>query len=228
MDNYYRLNSKLITNLSGVLSKPASEMIKAVDMPSSTWYHIMKHPQNISIQQLLQIANTVHIPGRRFFYLGDTLFVDLATDYVMRRYKPCYYDEAALKAYVDDNKDTTWQGGADKIGMARSRLRDSLLAIRRTPVQRFLDVCQEFSIDPFTILIDPNPEHNPEPNEEITDLHQQIADLSSTVDDLLGKYRTLLDRHNRLERTVHDYLGLDTSSLMAAEPSPDKGDSDEP
>lgn len=68
MDNYYRLNSRLITNLGDVLSKPVSEMINAVGMPSSTWYHIMKHPENISIQQLLQIANTFHIPVRRFFY----------------------------------------------------------------------------------------------------------------------------------------------------------------
>ena len=217
MDNYYRLNTRLITNLGDVLSKPVSEMINAVDMPSSTWYHIQKFPQNISIQQLLQIANAFHIPVRRFFYQGATYFVEHDTDYVMLHYKPCYYDEAALQTYVNENKDTTWQGGADKIGLSRSRLRDSLLAVRRTPVQRFLDVCQEFGIDPFTILIDPNPEHNPEQNTDITELQQQIADLSATVDNLMHDYRTLLDRHNDLERLVRDYLGVDTRTLQAAE-----------
>ena len=219
MDNYYRLNSRLITNLGDVLSKPVSEMINAVDMPSSTWYHIMKHPENISIQQLLQIANTFHIPVRRFFYQGATYFVEHDTDYVMPYYKPCYYDEAALQAYVNENRDTTWQGGANKVGLTRSRLRDSLLAIRRTPVQRFLDVCKEFGVDPFTILIDPNPEHNPKESPDTAILHQQINELSATVDNLLEDYRCLLERHNRLENTVRDYLGLDTRTLQAAESS---------
>ena len=222
MDNCYRLNIQLIKNLGEVIPKPVSWIVNAVGMANSTWYYIHNNPQNISVQQLLQIANGLHIPVRRFFYQGATHFVDHDTDYVMFPYTPCYYDDAALQAYVNENKDATWQGGADKVGMARSRLRDSLLAIRRTPVQRFLDVCREFCIDPFTILVDPNPEQQPGQNPDTTALRKRMAELSATVEELQHNYRTLLDRHNSLERLVRDYLG---SSLPIAA---DSNEDDEP
>ena len=108
--------------------------------------------------------------------------------------------------------------------MSWSGIRNSLLAVRRCPVERFLTVCEAFVIDPFTILLDPNPEPKrkrgatafssseasvgsaarpvSDYSSEIAELHSQIADLSAAVADLTDKYHALLRAHEDLARSV--------------------------
>ena len=139
---------------------------------------------------------------------------------------------------VSNHADITWKKAADATGITYDNLRKSLLAIRKTPVVRFLTACEAFGIDPFTILIDPNPEQrhrkraavpagSPTDNDEsiradirvltkqLADLNTAVSDITARYDDLLKRHTALLDRYNELERRFYDYSG--PSSSMAAD-----------
>ena len=229
--NSLRLNTKLISNLSNVLFMSAADMMAAANIATTTWYHIMQVPEAITIQQLLAIANGLHIPVRRFFSCDKTDIIGKREEYIAESYQACFYDAHALQEIVNRRADATWQKAADAVGMSRDNLRKSLLAVRRTPVTRFLAVCQAFNIDPFTVLVDPNPAkarkrsmRHDDIAGDIAALHRKIADLSTVVDDLTKKYSALLERHNRLERSVfvniHDVSNSNIG--IAAEPDPAK------
>lgn len=153
MDNI-RLNTKLIRSLGSVLFMHTADMMVATSIASTTWYSIMQNPENITIQQLLSIANGLHIPVRRFFSADKPDVIGQRDDYVTEPYQPCQYDTTVLQAVIN-NKSATWQQAAKAAGMSRDNLRKSMLAVRRTPVTRFLTVCGALNIDPFSILIDP-------------------------------------------------------------------------
>ena len=220
-----RLNTKLITNLSNVLFVSSAEIKATINIPNSTWYHLMENTDGISIQQLLQLANGLHIPVRRFFSTAKVDMIGRREDYVEENYTPCYYDEAALQEVVNTRTTATWQKAADIVGMSRGRLRDSLMAVTRTPVTRFLLVCEVFEIDPFTILIDTNPikktgKAGGTPSETAA-LKQKVEKLSLTVDNLTTKYETLLKRFNKLENDFNVFADFGGSTNMAAESGPE-------
>lgn len=229
-----RLNTKLIGSLSNVLFVPAAEIIVASQIANSTYYRIMQTPIIISIQQLLGIANGLHIPVRRFFSVGDVDVIGKYDDYVTDHYLPCSYDNRELQRLIDSRPDATWKKAAKATGMSYSRLRNSLLAFTRTPVTRFLAVCDTFGIDPFTILIDPNPEikkkekstlsHSREEDgkiqEEIRLLREDIDKLTAIVDDLTAKYEALLNAHQALANRINVNIGIINGSNIgiAADP----------
>jgi hypothetical protein len=189
----------------------AADMMAAASIATTTWYAIMQKPEGITVQQLLAIANGLHIPVRRFFSFGRMDYIGRRADYITEPYQSCRYDAEALQEIVSTQPSATWKQAAEAAGMAPSRLRDSLLALTRTPVERFLVVCDVFSIDPFTILIDPNPDprhtapkKNTEDNsfdslrEEIKTLHEDMKSLSQLVSSLADKYKVLYDKHQAL------------------------------
>ena len=215
----YRLNEKLISTLSSVLFMPAADMMTAANIATTTWYHIMQVPEAITIQQLLAIANGLHIPVRRFFSAEKADIIGKRDDYIAEPYQPCHYDADALQKIVSSRADTTWQQAAKATGITRDNLRKSLLAVRRTPVTRFLAVCEAFNIDPFTVLVDPNPSKaenrkkrgvNPAKDiaADIAALHKKINDLTGTVTELSEKYDKLLEAYTRLERTMDSTLSI--------------------
>lgn len=218
----YHLNTKLISSLSTVLYIPSSELIKATGISTTTWYHIMQVPALITIQQLLGIANGLHIPVRRFFTFGSTDIIGRRDDYITDNYMKCFYDAAVLQSIVDNRRDATWQKAAAATGMAYTNLRKSLLAIRRTPVTRFLTVCEAFNIDPFSVLIDPNNEAGEKRQtstqqrrsmqKDIEALHRKFDELSNTVSDLQEKYVNLLRAHNQLLHRINVNIGTINSS----------------
>ena len=225
MDMIISLNSRLIASLSSVLRLSHAEMISATGITKSTWYNLMETPDAIALQQLLAIANGLHIPVRRFFYEGKLCMVEQKDDYVVQPYQDCYYDAGALQEYVSNRPDATWRKAAEATGMAPSRLRNSLLAMTRTPVSRFLTVCSVFDIDPFSVLIDPNPEkvrddHCTKPgasssSADIDALRRDVSKLSDTVSDLLQKYNDLQQQFNDLLRNSDSHVHI------AADPFPD-------
>lgn len=213
-----RLNTKLITSLSTVLFIPAADVINASGIANSTWYNMMQKPEGITIQQLLGIANGLHVPVRRFFSTDRADVIGKRDDYVAEPYIQCRYDEDALREFVTNRPATTWKSAADAIGMSWSRLRDSLLAVTRTPVVRFIEVCRFYDIDPFTILIDPNPIVNGRRRKsagtagsdiraEIKTLSSNIEALTKTVEDLTEKYDSLLKAHEQLARRIQVNIG---------------------
>lgn len=217
-----RLNTKLISSLNSVLFIPAAEIIVRTGIAGSTWYRIVQTPVIISIQQLLAIANGLSIPVRRFFSFGRADVIGKRDDYVSDPYTPCYYDDAALQKLVDERPDATWKKAAKAAGMSYSRLRNSLLGETRTPVTRFITVCEAFEVDPFTILKDPNPEpktragRNAAPAQEGTDafraevngLREDIRSLSGTVEELAAKYESLLEAYETLAHRIS--VNIDT------------------
>ena len=234
MDNI-RLNTRLLTSLSSVLFMPASDIISASGIRNSTWYNMMAKPEGITIQQLLAIANALHIPVRRFFAEGRETVIGRKEDYIEEPYQECRYDEDALRTFVTSRPAATWKGAADAIGMSYQRLKDSLTAVTRTPVVRFVDVCRFFGIDPFDILIDPNPtasERRKKPlrkseadefRSEISTMKGRIDELSKTVENLTAKYEALLKAHEQLAKRVHVNIGTISGSNIstigiAAEP----------
>ena len=230
-ENNIRLNPRLISSLSSVLHMSAGEILHVTGISSTTWYRIMSNPETITIQQLLAIANSLQIPVKRFFYKDGTCFIGQRSDYVTSPYLECYYDADALQGFVADTSSATWKQTAEIVGVTRDNLRNSLLAVRRTPVTRFLQVCNIFGINPFTVLIDPNSDTNGQhPYNrnsvksvavEIKTLRNDVARLSGMVDDLTQKYNELsqqlqLIRHNN---SRHEEYGG-----MAAEGSPEISD----
>lgn len=223
-----RLNAKLIASLGEAKFLSVGEMIDATINNKSTWYRILKTPEKITLQQLLAIANGLHIPVRRFFLTdGKEAVVKRCEDYIVDDYQPCGYDADALRRMVESRHDATWQKAAAATGITRDNLKNSLLAVRRTPVTRFLDACQALKIDPFTILLDPNPEPKPKGRRaptadsplhaEVKLLRRDLESLNRVVDDLKQKYESLLRDHEALVRRISVNIeNINNSSVSIA------------
>lgn len=233
--NAIRLNTKLISSLSAVLFIPATEIMQATGIASTTWYAIIQKPAGITIQQLIAISNGIHIPVRRFFSTGKADLIGHRDDYVTDPYLPCYYDANALQELVSSRQEATWQRAADATGVSRDNLKKSLLGVRRTPVIRFLTACNAFSIDPFEILIDPNPIFKKEtvkPSKasfentraEISQLQQDMKALSESVMELSKKYEELISAYDALLRQINTNIHnfTDSNPSIAADPREDK------
>ena len=239
--NNVRLNENLVKSLGGVIRMSSAEIIAKTGIPCTTWYNIIKKPSVITVQQLLAIANGLHIPVRHFFSTDKADIIDKREDYITEPYVQCRYDDAALQDLVSKRPDTSWQKAAEMAGMSRTRMRNSLLAVTRTPVIRFLNVCKGFDINPFTVLIDPNPKtkrkHKTASPSASTNLLAEIADLRKDVviltanaaeitvkykdlrekyGDMLQKFADLLEAHKDLLRRFNDYTE-DEFLDMAAE-----------
>lgn len=225
-----RLNTSLLKSLNSVLSISAAELRDVVGIAKSTWYDIMKNTDNITIQYLLAISNRLHIPVRFFFTTDNTCIIGKKDDYIIEPYVDCSYDSIKLQDIVNHRHDTTWKQAAEITGMTYQHIQKSLLAKTRLPVVRLLDVCEAFDIDPFTILIDPNPETTQtsiKPNKrnaanDIEQLRQQIAQLSSDIADLTKKYDDLRlfyeDMSHHLSFDIH-HVNQSTISLVAESPA---------
>jgi hypothetical protein len=223
-----KLNSQLIVSLADALYVSPSVIYSASGIANSTWYRIMQQPEILTIQQLLGIANGMHIPVKRFFYTGNMLIVGHRDDYITESYTPCRYDADALAEFVATTDSATWLQAAKEIGVGRDNLRHSLLGERRTPVIRFLEVCNVFGINPFRFLIDPNPEveigsgrrNKPAAPTELKALREDMLKLSKTVAQLTEQYKHLLAQHEALLREFRAYRG-DNNTHMAAEDIPE-------
>ena len=153
-----KLNIKLVGTLSSVLYIPAGEILASTGITTGTFYRIKNNPEILTIQQLLSIANGLHVPVRHFFYTGNTYVIGHRDDYITEPYLECSYDSERLQEFVSNTDSATWKHASEILGITRDNLRNSLLGARRTPVMRFLQVCAIFGINPFTILVDPNPD----------------------------------------------------------------------
>ena len=208
-----RLNTNLLKALPNVLFMPALEIRDVTGIAKSTWYDIMAKPDAITIQYLLAIANGLHVPVRRFFSTGRTDIIGKHDDYVTEAYKECHYDGALLTEIINSRPDTTWTKAGKTADMTYHHVQKSLSAKTRTPVSRFLDVCEAFDIDPFTILIDPNPEPRKQGGKrkgttatEEEALRKDIQDLTAAVADLTGKYQDITAKYDSLAAKYNDLL----------------------
>ena len=168
-------------------------MIAATAIPTSTWYYMMKNPEEITIKQLLAIANGLHIPVRRLFYTGRTYTIGKREDYITDDFMPCSYDGKVLQRIVSTRPDATWEKASKATGVTPTNLRNSLTSKTTTAVTRLLVVCEAFDIDPFTILIDPNP---------LYDNKKENAIATS------GEYETILAKIAALQHEMANHKAL--------------------
>ena len=205
MNHIPRLNVTLLPALGRVLGKTHAEIMESTGIKNTTWYHIMGHPDEITVQQLISIANGLHIPVRRFFSIDDTDVISSREDYIANPYQPCRYDSKALQ-HLFNLHNITWQGAANVLGISRIHLRKSLLSITRLPVARFLAVCETFGIEPFLIIIDPNPQHiNRKKQKKVFATAQENATI---LQDLTNTQRELVNLKAILDKTMQDMAEL--------------------
>ena len=195
------LNTGLIISLKNVLFMSTPKIREAVSISSTTWYEIMNAPENITIQKLLAIANGLHIPVRRFFSLGKNNEIGRRDDYIVDNYQPCYYNAERLKSVVSSRPDITWQKAAKATGISYYNLQKSLLAETRLPVARLLTVCEAFELDPFDVIIDPNPLRSDQKKKENTittsgEYEKKQANLAA-IQREISSFKALLEETKR-------------------------------
>ena len=201
MQEKIRLNTKLISSLESVLYMSKVKMGQMSSIPCVTWYRIMNTPDAITIQKLLAIANGLHIPIRRFFLFGEIDEIGRREDYIVDNYQPCHYDANALKSVVDNRTDITWKKAARVTGISYQNLQRSLLAETRLPVTRLLTVCEAFEINPFEVIIDPNPPYADQRKNENTIAtsgeYENIREGIVSMKREIAKLKTLLAETKR-------------------------------
>lgn len=237
MERRVKLNEELIKSLDSVLDKNWARLRRETGISRSTFYRQKDNPTGINMEQLLAIANGLKIPVSRFFYTGNTYTVGKKEDYVIDPYLPCRYDYEPLHVIIKNRRDVTWVKGYEYTNITEDNLKNSL-AKNDVPVNRLLDFCNGFGIDPFVAIIDPNPKEKPKRKKAddtmiagITAMGEEIAKLNASVvnltvkyqdvadkyDDMLKRYDILLDAHKTLLQRFNEHLEERTIG-MAAEP----------
>ena len=248
MEKPIQLNSKLLMTLSDIIGMTNATIMQRTGLKNTTFYTIIKRPDEMSVQQLLQLANGLHIPVSRFFTAEST---DQPDEYITNPYFDCYYDGDAMRRIVKEYHVATWTDAFRLTGITRGHIRKSLTSTTRLPVTRFLSVCDGFGIDPFTILIDPNkaaddktkrkhktattdaangsaakiaaipPTDLTALRREVTRLRADLAVVRRDLADMHKKYTALLTDHEELSRRVQVNIGTihDSHLSIAAESS---------
>ena len=183
-----------------------NEVSDASGISIAVWYRIVKEPERITIQQLIALANGLHIPVHLFFSFDDADMIGVREDYIQKHnYRNCYYDSDAVKHKIKESS-TSWRKAADAVGMHWTNVAASLLAVSRTPVVRVLALCEAFNFDLFEFLVDPNIHSTPSRQNDDSELYAKISELNNkleqlnkTILELTDKYQSLLERHNELE-----------------------------
>lgn len=217
-----RLNETLIKNICSIFPQPRAEIISAMGFKPSTFYDMKKKTDKITIEQILAISNGLHIPVRRLFSSGRETVIGQKEDYVVEPYAECSFNEKGIEEFIAGHRKATWKAASEAVNMTWQGLRESMLSGRRLPVARFLNICKRFGIDPFSIIIDPNPEQPKKPalrnatagypdgKAEIAALRKDVDALSKTVADLSSKYEELFQRYEDLLHRVQ--VNIDTIS----------------
>ena len=210
MKHTLQLNTPLITSLGHVLGKTNAELMEATGVSNATWYRIMGHPDEITVQQLISIANGLCVPVFRLFSIDGVNVIGNKEDYIENPYKPCYYDAEALQALVNTRSAATWQDVANSLGITRTNLRNSLLSYTRLPVARFLAACNAFDIEPFFVIVDQNPQYIDRGGEKVATTALGYTNLSefdakrTDFDSIRIELAELKDELERARRDIAD------------------------
>lgn len=210
MKHTLQLNTTLITSLGHVLDKTNAELMEATGISNATWYRIMGHPDEITVQQLISIANGLCIPVFRLFSIDGLNVIGNKEDYIENPYKPCYYDAEALQALINTRSAAIWQDVANSLGITRTNLRNSLLSYTRLPVARFLAACDAFDIVPFLVIVDQNPQYIVRGGEKVatTALGYTNIEFDTTRTDFDSIRIELAEVKGELERVRRDIAEL--------------------
>ena len=155
-----QLNEKLLKNLSRVLCMTHGAISAQSNIAIATWYRIVQTPSKISVQQLLDLANGLHVPVSRFISMDEENVINKREDYIIYSgYQNCYYDRDAIQKVISSGIISSYRDVASIAGLHPNRVKESLLAIHRLPVVRLLKICTTFTINVFDFIVDPNPQN---------------------------------------------------------------------
>ena len=207
MKRVFRLNTALLSALGRVLCMTHADLMEATGIRNATWYRIMRHPDEITVQQLISIANGLCVPVRRFFSYDGIDMVGCKDDYVANPFQPCYYDGNAMLHLINTSSVATWMDVASVLGMTRTNLRHSLLLDTRLPVARFLSTCEYLDIDPFLVIVDSNPLY-PNNQEESNNDMEELPEYTAIQHDIKTIQHEMANFNAELNNVRRDIAAL--------------------
>lgn len=239
----WSFNMLLFSNLTKVLDISGAEIARRVGLKQPVLNRYMTGEYVLPVQVLIQICNALRMPSGYFVSEdGECLFPNRETATLpYDDWQPVAWDNDAVELTFGDGEGRIfWKDVAEAMGVSSQKPHDRFLLRTRFPIDDFLRTCNNLDVSPFRFLVDHNDrlksgDGKERPAEsvgyealcaEVRELTGRLADLNNTVsditarfDDLMKRHTALLDRHNDLERTVRDYLGLDSQITMAADDS---------
>lgn len=208
MNGIPRLNVRLIATLAKITRMTNQEISEATEIPIATWYRIAGAPENISVQQLIQLANGLKIPVRKFITFGDVELYGDREDYIRRDYKPCRYNGDALRDQMGRGTNVSMADAAKAMGIDPSHFTKYIRAEKRLLVKSLLSFCEAFNADPFSFIIDPNPVGNGArkkksgPSEGQAALVDELSAIRQELARLREDYERLKEANNVLARKL--------------------------
>lgn len=155
--NMMQLNEKLLKELPRILNMTNGAISEKSNIAISTWYRIVQTPSKISVHQLIDLANGLHIPVSRFFSSEYSDEIGKREDYIVcDNFKDCYYNGEAIQKVVKSGVVSSYKDAATTVGVHPNRVKESLLAVHRLPVTRLLNFCNAFTLNFFEFIVDPN------------------------------------------------------------------------
>lgn len=152
-----QLNENLFKVMGRVFRMTYKEISSQSNISMTTLYRIIETPAKISVQQLIDLANGLHVPVSRFFSKDSKEAIGEREDYInINHYKLCFYDKSAIQQLIDSGAVSSYRDIASVVGLHPNRVKESLLAEHRLPVTRLLNFCDNLNIDFFSIVVDPN------------------------------------------------------------------------
>ena len=152
-----QLNEKLLKELPRILNMTNGAISEKSNIAISTWYRIVQTPSKISVHQLIDLANGLHIPVSRFFSSEYFDEIGKREDYIVcDNFKECYYNGEAIQKVVKSGVVSSYKDAATTVGVHPNRVKESLLAVHRLPVTRLLNFCNAFTLNFFEFIVDPN------------------------------------------------------------------------
>ena len=230
----WSFNSLLFSRLSDVLDISGTEIARRCGITQQVLSRYTTNEVVVSVQVLIKICNALRMPCYYFVSEDNNhLLPNRESATIVAEYwQPISWDcQAVEHTFGDGDGRIYWKDVAEAMGVSLQKPHDRFLLITRFPITDFLATCSHLDISPFRFLIDNNRNEIKQRNKrralptlglsaEIAALRKQIEDLSKTTLDLTKKYQALLDRHNRLERTVNDFLRNNVG--IAADPNADQ------
>lgn len=152
-----QLNEKLLKELPRILNMTNGAISEMSNIAISTWYRIVQTPSKISVHQLIDLANGLHIPVSHFFSAEHSNEIGKRDDYIVgNNFKECYYNGEAIQKVVKSGVVSSYKDAATSVGVHPNRVKESLLAVHRLPVTRLLNFCNAFTLNFFEFIVDPN------------------------------------------------------------------------
>ena len=152
-----QLNEKLLKELPRILNMTNRAISEKSNIAISTWYRIVQTPSKISVHQLIDLANGLHIPVSRFFSAEHSNEIGKRDDYIVgNNFIECYYNGEAILKVIKSGVVSSYKDAATSVGVHPNRVKESLLAVHRLPVTRLLNFCNAFTLYFFEFIVDPN------------------------------------------------------------------------